>query len=526
MIFKYLCENYDYCKTRLFLYLYSVKRYVFILAGLLAALFSCSRSGEEAFGSLDRAIELQEHYDSLYLDNITALREQYQEADNDSLKWERAFALEKVLFYHDVDSCYRYVKEMRRLDKGDPKMQGFSESCYANILFKLDSITIAQDVLEKIDTSALTRESFGIYAFAGYHIYGKQQDSHPEYQALKEKLAAEWWMRDSTSIECAYYHNGPLNRAGEYDKAIENLLSCNLVTTNDSTKACYFLALEYSLKGMRQEAKAYLAKSAEYDMKLSVKAYRALYELARMLFQDGDIQRADRYMRIAHQDALSSHYAVQYEDIIHSQLEIMNVLLKQEQERKKSFLFFSVVAIILLSVALVSLYFMNKYSERLDRSRMKVNEISQIKDRFLALYMEKCVDYLNKVDDYRSSLRHTARTDGQAAVMAMLRKPSFADSEFHDLLAAFDESFLGIFPDFVEKVNEHMQPEYRLAQPSEGELSTELRILALIRMGIPQRQKIAKVLNMSVTTVYSYHSLLQKHSRHPDASFDQVVSHL
>ncbi len=503
-----------------------MKKSLLILVSAIGALFSCSRGGQEVFDSLDRAILLQDHYDSLYLEHLGSLRSLYLEAGNDSLRWEKAFELEKVLFYHDVDSCYRYVREMLRLSGNDPAKTATSESCYANILFKLDSLTIAKDVLEKIDTSALTRESFSIYAFAGYHIYGKQQETHPEYLALKERLAAEWWLRDSTSIECAYYHNGPLNRAGEYDKAIENLLSCELKTPNDSTKACYFLALEYLLKGERKEAKNCLAKSAEYDMKLSVKAYRALYELARMLFQDGDIQRADRYMRIAHQDALSSHYAVQYEDIIHSQLEIMNVLLKQEQQRKKSFLLFSLIAIFLLAVALVSLYFLNKYSRKLEGSRRKIHEISQIKDRFLALYMEKCVDYLNKVDDYRSSLRHTARTDGQAAVMAMLRKPSFADSEFHELLDAFDKSFLGIFPDFVEKVNEHMQPEFRLEQPSEGELSTELRILALIRMGIPQRQKIAKVLNMSVSTVYSYHSVLQKHSLHPDASFDSVIARL
>lgn len=71
-----------------------------------------------------------------------------------------------------------------------------------------------------------------------------------------------------------------------------------------------------------------------------------------------------------------------------------------------------------------------------------------------------------------------------------------------------------------------MQPEHQLALPEEGGLSTELRILALIRMGIPQRQKIAKVLNMSVTTVYSYHSVLQKHSLHPDASFDDIIARL
>ena len=78
----------------------------------------------------------------------------------------------------------------------------------------------------------------------------------------------------------------------------------------------------------------------------------------------------------------------------------------------------------------------------------------------------------------------------------------------------------------VDKVNAEMQPQYRLEMPAKGVLSTELRILALIRMGISRRMKIAKVLNMSVTTVYSYHSNLQKHSLHPHDGFDRIIANL
>lgn len=507
------------------MYLYGMKKIVFLLFTGVFAWVSCSRE-QQVLDALDQALLFHSYYDSLYVQQQNRLRQLYLQERSDSLKWERAYDLEKILFYHDIDSCYRYVKEMMRLDGGHPLRKGIGQSCYANILFKLDSLTIAHDVLEKVDTAALDNEGYGIYAFAAYHIYGKLKIEHPEYAARQNRIVEKWWQRDSTAIECAYYHNAPLNEAGRYDQAIENLLSCELHSLNDTTKANYFLGLEYSFKGDNRNAIRHLAQSAIYDMQLSVKAYRALYELARLLFRQGDIRRADRYMRIAQQDAISSHYAVQYEDIIHSQLEIMNVLLLQEKQKRKAFVLFSLTSALLLVVALVSLMLLSNYSKRLDRSRAKVNEVSKIKDGFLAHYMEKCVDYLNKVDGYRSSLRQTAKNDGQAAVMAMLRKPSFADSEFHDLLAAFDATFLGIFPDFVQRVNEHMQPEHQLALPEEGGLSTELRILALIRMGIPQRQKIAKVLNMSVTTVYSYHSLLQKHSLHPDASFDSIIARL
>ena len=128
----------------------------------------------------------------------------------------------------------------------------------------------------------------------------------------------------------------------------------------------------------------------------------------------------------------------------------------------------------------------------------------------MANYMEKSVDYLNKVDDYRSSLRQAM----------------YAAGEFSELLDMFDKSFLGIFPNFVEQVNKHMQPEWQLEQPAPGKLSMELRVLALIRMGITKRKRIARALNLSVTTVYSYHYNLHKHSLHADEDFDAIIAGL
>ena len=205
-------------------------------------------------------------------------------------------------------------------------------------------------------------------------------------------------------------------------------------------------------------------------------------------------------MRITLKDAYSSNFKSRYEDVIRSEIEIMNVLLEQQKQKKRAYTATIISIVLLLIMAIIFLAIQSAYSSRLTISKEKLSEVSKIKDSFLAIYMEKCVDYLNKVDQYRSSLRQAVKHEGPEAVIKMLRHPSFADGEFKDLLAGFDSAFLGIFPDFVDKVNEHMQEEHLLKMPSKGELSTELRILALIRMGISKRQKIAKVLNMSVTT--------------------------
>ena len=502
-----------------------MKRSCFALILLFAALSAGCNKDKPDYKALDRAIQMQDYYDLVQDARQDSLQLLYQKAGSDSARWEASFLLEKIQFYRDVESCYSTIINMLRLGK-DERQRQVSESCYANILYRADSLGKALAVLQQIDTAGMFREALGIYSFAAYHIYGKMEKDHPEMRILRREVIDRWWKRDSTSIECAYYRNSTLRGTDELGDAIKRLEDCTLKTPNDTAKARYYAAREYLYRGDTGQAIKYFASSAECDMRLGVKAYNSLYELALILFRTGDIERADRYMRITLKDAFSSHFETRYEDVIRSELEIMNVLLEQQRQKKRAYYITSIAVAMLLLVALVSLIIVLRYSSRLDSSRRKLSEVSRIKDGFLANYMEKCVDYLNKVDEYRSTLRRTGKQDGTAAIMAMLRKPSFAAEEFHDLLASLDSTFLGIFPDFIDKVNAHMQPEYRLEAPRDGEMSTELRILALIKMGICKRQKIAKILNMSVTTVYSYHCNLQTHSLHPDSSFDSVIASL
>lgn len=498
---------------------------VFVFAIALTVM-SCVSTKTRYFDALDRALEKQDVYDLRQTHLQDSLRLLSLNSGSDSLRWEAVYSLEKVLFYRDIDSCYYSVLDMMRLCGEDSRQKTISQCCYANILYKMDSLQLALRNFVQIDTSGLDGDALSIYCFAGYHIYGKLSLTNPEYAMASREIVDKWWARDSTRIECAYYHNQMLPGGKDREYALNNLLACDLVSPNDTAKANYFIAKEYLNMGETDLAIEYFAKSAECDMRLAAKAYNALYELARILFKTGDIERADRYMRITLKDAYTSHYESRYEDVILSELEIMNVLLEQQKQKRRAFLTTTVAIALLLGVAILSLLLLSRYSSRLSLSRKQLSEASKIKDSFLAMYMEKCVDYLNKVDEYRSSLRHTAKQDGPGAIMAMLRKPSFAEGEFDGLLASLDSTFLGIFPDFVEKVNAHMQEEYQLAMPEKGTLSTELRILALIKIGISKRQKIAKILNMSVTTVYSYHCNLQKHSLHPDDSFDRVIAGL
>ena len=137
--------------------------------------------------------------------------------------------------------------------------------------------------------------------------------------------------------------------------------------------------------------------------------------------------------------------------------------------------------------------------------------------------MEKSAYYIEKVDDIKSDMRKTYRKEGLDALLKMLRSPAFADTEFKNYFQEFDNSIIKLYPTFVEDVNKLMKEDCRFAVKKNGTLCTELRILALIRMGITDSPKIAKVLNIAVYTAYCYRHRMRRDSLYSAEEFEKLI---
>ena len=486
-----------------------------ILSAILSPLvISCANP----YSDLDYAIAHSGEYDAAYEHTQDSLYSVFITQKDDSLRFETAYLLQKRYFYHNADSCCKYARTMLELSGESARRQILSNICMSRILARMDSLKRASYFLNKIPVDEIPKEYISMYYFSKHSLI-KRIDPYDSV-AIKSALD-EWWQADSLNAECICLCELYFNTHTRTQRSIgylEDIIS-STASPNEYAMANYGLGMLYKKYGDEEKAIGYLIKSAETDMRLSVKEYGSLYDLSKILINRGDVQRASRYIQTTRKDAGLYNYTARF--IAASDIEIknLNTILAQEKRIKRILFIITPVIIVLLILTLAFL-------AKMMNSSRKLGEISDIKDNFLTLYMERCVDYLGKVDEFKSHLRHTAKHEGQDAVLAILRKPSFADYEFHKLLADFDAVFLGIFPDFIEKVNGIMTPEYRFAVSEENTLNTNLRILALIRLGISDRKKIAKILNMSVTTVYSYHTHLQQHSIYSSKEFDSIVKKL
>ena len=152
-----------------------------------------------------------------------------------------------------------------------------------------------------------------------------------------------------------------------------------------------------------------------------------------------------------------------------------------------------------------------------------LRDANKIKDSYVFRYMQLATHYIGRVDEYRMELRKTAKTDGTEALMRKLRSPSDVDRNYRDFYRIFDETFLGIFPDFVERVNELLEEPARFPVRSDGALSTELRILAVMRLGITDSGCIASFLNCASATVYTYRTKLRNSALGSRSDFENRV---
>ena len=286
----------------------------------------------------------------------------------------------------------------------------------------------------------------------------------------------------------------------------------------------------YRLKGDKKGQKHFLALSAIADLKSAVKEYVSLRKLASLVYEDGDIDRAYNYLKCSLEDATLCNARLRTLEI--SQVfPIIDQAYQLKTKRQQQEMKISLICISLLSVfLLVAIFFVYKQMKKVAAARREVidtntllqelngelhdsnsqlkemnhtlSEANYIKEEYIGRYMDQCSTYLDKMDLYRRSLNKIAATGRVEELYKAIKSSQFLEEELKEFYANFDMTFLQLFPNFVEEFNALLVEPM---QPKQGELlNTELRIFALIRLGITDSTKIAQFLRYSVTTIYNY----------------------
>lgn len=402
-----------------------------------------------------------------------------------------------------------------------------------------------KEVMDLMRNIHIDRLSVDIHPYY-YHIYRTVYGLMADYAvtAYEKKLYTELTdkYRDSlllvnkdnllihTLIQSDQY-----NVRNEYDKAIRLLtdyLALQKDYEHDVAICAYTLSESYRLKGDKEKEKEYLIVSAMADMKTAVREYISLRKLAVLLYQEGDIERAYSYVKICMEDAAACNARLRKLEILEI-FPIINDAYQQKTEKQQEQMKWTLVSISLLSLfLLLAIFYVYKQMKKVAAARREVidankrlkelndelhlsnaqlkeanhsiAENSYLKEEYIGRYMDQCSVYLEKMDNYRRSLGKIAATGNVEELYKNIKSSKFIEGELKEFYTNFDNTFLQLFPTFVEDFNALLADDEQISLKAGERMNTELRIFALIRLGITDSVKIAQFLRYSVTTIYNY----------------------
>ena len=331
-----------------------------------------------------------------------------------------------------------------------------------------------------------------------------------------------------------------LQDEGKFSEALEILIKIydkQQPETHGYAMMAMGLSRAYKLSGNLELEEKYLILAAMTDTKLAVKENEALLTLAVNLYHKGDIDRAYNYIKVALSDAI--FYNSRFKNTVIARIHpiIESTYLYRLEKQKQNLRFYILLTSLLVVALALALYFTYKQTKSVSRAKKNLkcmneelvalnknlDEANLIKERYVGYFMNQCAVYINKLDEYRKNVNRKIKT-GQVDDLYKSSSRPF-EKELEGLYTNFDKAFLKLYPNFVEEFNSLLKPEehYRLEK---DQLNTELRIFALIRMGITDVGQIAVFLHYSVQTIYNYKSKVKRMSVLDSNLFEEEVKKL
>lgn len=332
----------------------------------------------------------------------------------------------------------------------------------------------------------------------------------------------------------------------QHEKAFDMLNAAYIkcADMHDRAKLAYNIGTVYGNRKDRKREILWLTISSINDLSSVTKEYVSLRILAFRLFQQGDIDRAYNYMSCALEDALFCNARLRTHEIS-LMMPIIDKAYQHQTRTKQKILTISTIVVSVLSLFfLIAIWRVYRQMKKLALARKELAQVNDhlsnlnnlllennnslteanvIKEEYIVKYMDQCSLYIDKMDDYRRNLQKIAITGKMEDLILKIKSKDFIEDELLEFHQNFDKTFLQLFPNFVDELNQLLVPQERIHVKQGQFLNLELRIYALIRLGINDSVKIASFLRCSTNTIYNYRTRNRNNAIGDRDSFEENV---
>lgn len=546
-----------------------MKAHLLYLIVIFALILSGCRNNktplEQELSVLNKAIDKQEDYDAEKEAKIINFKEEFSQAANSQdslhianhlLREYESFRSDSSLFYanmclrltsYEVDSLHRIEALLNK----------------ANLLAKTGLYGNAMEIQKCIDKKSLSPQLLTEYYHNFYEIYRylSEYSNGSGYEDCYQRLSNEYLdsvlsvSKKSSFLHTSFEITKLINQGhlAEARKNIESDIHKYPSGTRSYSILASLMADTYALENDSVNESIWLARSAESDIKGSLKENIALRELAGNLFKLGEVELANDYIEKSIDDATFFASRLRNNQSA-SVMPLISRTYNEIQYAQKKYRTLLLMISVFFTCALVgALLFIKRQMTRLSHSHeqlkkakeeldtanaelrrkgeemqkanKKLADAGAIKEICICSFLKLCSASIITFENFKKTLFLKMKTGKQEDVAKLLASNQMVTESQNAFFSTFDHEFLQIFPDFVNGFNQLLQEEYRIPPLEKDKLNTDLRIYALVRLGITDSQQIADFLRCSLSTIYSYRSKIKKKAIHPE-DFEADVAKL
>lgn len=422
----------------------------------------------------------------------------------------------------------------------------------------------AIDVLKMVNKSSLSKEQLMNYFIAYDHVYGELG-----YYTQNHKIGTHYTLRSKMYKDSIYQIASPdseiylsmeetrLRDEGKLQEALainDKRLSQVTINSPEYAALMYYRALIFREQKEQDNYIRCLSLSSIADIRSAIKDHASLWMLAQALLDRGDLERAYQYMNFSWTE--SKFYnarlrAWQSADDLSLIDDTYQLMLRQRNSELKIYILIVSLLSLLLFIVLCYIYRqvkhlrtarqnllkVNTQLENLNKELQKINfslqtankdlaESNQIKEVYIARFIKLCSTYVDHLDTYRRMVHKKVLTNQITELLHLTRSNSILEEALNELYENFDSAFLNLFPNFIEQFNSLLQENEQIRPKKNNTLNTELRIFALIRLGITDSSQIAEFLHYSVNTIYNYRAKVKNKARISREDFEEVIANI
>lgn len=524
---------------------------------------------------LDKTIEESYIYSEIRENRINYIKAKLAAATDDVTE---KFALNKELAFeyksYMYDSSLHYINESLKIATEHHHQEYIDESrihmSYFLTLAGLYKESV--DILDQIKRETLSPRLVTDYYLAYDRSYGElaYYTKHTVSSLFSYREKSEAYKDSSFSVlppgSMAYLNLKENDLRGKklYKEALEiNTERLEKVVKNSPKYSIitYYRAIDFrGLKNIEQ-TKFWLAESSISDIKAAVKDHASLWMLAGILRDEGDIERAHRYIRFSWKEVKAYNSKRRNQQSSDALSLINDNYQKQIRDSNRQLTLYLILISVLTLLMTASVLYVNHQKKKLSKARnqlketneqlVKLNEelhnanrnlditnkklsetnarlleSNQIKEEYIGRFLGLCSLYIDKLDRFRKTISKKITNNQIGDVLKLTKSLEFREKELSELYSNFDSAFLHLFPNFIVEFNSLLKENEQIVLSGDEIMNTELRIFALIRLGIDDSSKIADFLHYSPNTIYNYRARVKNKSHIPREEFEERIKHI